>query len=98
MKDVPPSSSRSSRSPGRRRRGWRIVLRVLLAVVVLLAAGAATLWIAAREALGSRPVGARLSRIERSPQWRDGAFRNRLPRVDGPGGRMVTEFFFGGCA
>ena len=36
------------------------------------------------------------ARLDRSPQWRDGRFRNRLPRVDGPLHRMVGEFFFGG--
>ena len=35
-------------------------------------------------------------RIERSPQWRDGRFRNRLPRIDGPIWRAFGEFFFGG--
>lgn len=33
---------------------------------------------------------------EQSPQWRDGKFHNRLPRVDGPMVKMLTEFFFGG--
>jgi L-ascorbate metabolism protein UlaG (beta-lactamase superfamily) len=36
------------------------------------------------------------ARIERSPQWRDGRFRNRLARVDGPIWRAMGEFFFGG--
>jgi L-ascorbate metabolism protein UlaG (beta-lactamase superfamily) len=36
------------------------------------------------------------ARIERSPQWRDGKFRNRLPRIDGPMWRAFGEFFFGG--
>ena len=34
--------------------------------------------------------------LGRSPQWRDGRFRNRLERVDGPLWRMFGEFFFGG--
>lgn len=33
---------------------------------------------------------------ERSPQWRDGRFRNRLPRNDGPLPRILGEFLFGG--
>src|SRR5690348_12824693 len=41
---------------------------------------------------------ARRARVERSPQWRDGRFRNALPRVDGPWTRMMREFFFGGSA
>ena len=36
------------------------------------------------------------SRLERSPQWRDGRFQNRLKRVDGPIWRSFGEFFFGG--
>ena len=41
-------------------------------------------------------MSARASRIERSPQWRDGRFRNRLPRIDGPIWRAFGEFFLGG--
>jgi L-ascorbate metabolism protein UlaG (beta-lactamase superfamily) len=36
------------------------------------------------------------ARFERSPQWRDGRFHNRLPRIDGPIWRAMPEFFFGG--
>jgi L-ascorbate metabolism protein UlaG (beta-lactamase superfamily) len=39
---------------------------------------------------------ARRERVLRSPQWRDGRFRNALPRVDGPWSRMMFEFFFRG--
>jgi L-ascorbate metabolism protein UlaG (beta-lactamase superfamily) len=46
--------------------------------------------------MGGRPQGARLARIERSPEWRDGKFRNALPRVDGPYSTMLREYFFGG--
>jgi len=42
------------------------------------------------DALSSR------QRVERSPQWRDGRFRNRLPRHDGAIWRATGEFFFGG--
>ncbi len=38
------------------------------------------------------------SPYEGSPQWRDGRFRNRLPRVDGPLWRMLAEFWLGGSA
>jgi len=34
--------------------------------------------------------------MERSPQWHDGRFHNRLSRVDGPMWRAFGEFFFGG--
>jgi L-ascorbate metabolism protein UlaG (beta-lactamase superfamily) len=39
---------------------------------------------------------ARLERMRRSPQWQDGRFRNRLPRIDAPLPRILREFFFGG--
>lgn len=34
--------------------------------------------------------------FDTSPQWRDGRFRNRLPRIDGPMSKILREFFFGG--
>jgi L-ascorbate metabolism protein UlaG (beta-lactamase superfamily) len=74
----------------------RAVLATLAVLVGLAVAAAGGLWLVAREALGGRVEGARLARVERSPQWRDGAFRNRRPRVDGPFSRMLTEFLFGG--
>ena len=78
------------------RRIARAVIRALVVLVALLAVGAASLWLIARETMGAAPEGARLARMQGSPQWRDGVFRNRLPRVDGPYSRMVGEFFFGG--
>jgi L-ascorbate metabolism protein UlaG (beta-lactamase superfamily) len=79
-----------------RRRLLRAVLLAVAALLLLLAGGGAALWLAARDALGGRVEGARLARAERSPQWRDGQFRNRLPRVDGPALRMLGAFLFGG--
>src|SRR5687768_10005647 len=78
------------------RRIARAAIRTLMVLVALLVVGATSLWLIARETMGAAPEGARLARVQRSPQWRDGAFRNRLPRVDGPYSRMVGEFFFGG--
>ena len=78
------------------RRIARGVIRTLMVLVALLVVGATSLWLIARETMGAAPEGARLARMQRSPQWRDGVFRNRLPRVDGPYSRMVGEFFFGG--
>ena len=63
-------------------------------ILVLLAA--VTLWLIARTPMGGRAEGARLALMERSPEWRDGAFRNRRPRVDGPFLEALTEFAFGG--
>jgi L-ascorbate metabolism protein UlaG (beta-lactamase superfamily) len=74
----------------------RWLSRIVLALVVLAVLGGGTLWLVAREAMGGDAAGERLARAERSPQWREGQFRNRLPRVDGPAGRMMREFLFGG--
>jgi L-ascorbate metabolism protein UlaG (beta-lactamase superfamily) len=45
---------------------------------------------------GARISGARLARAARSPQWRDGKFQNRRPRVDGPIIKGMWKFAFGG--
>jgi L-ascorbate metabolism protein UlaG (beta-lactamase superfamily) len=74
----------------------RGLLWSLLALVVLSMIAAGTLWLIARPAMGRPVEGARLARVERSPQWQDGQFRNRLPRVDAAGGRAMREYFFGG--
>jgi L-ascorbate metabolism protein UlaG (beta-lactamase superfamily) len=74
----------------------RIVLAALGAIVALVLLAALVLWLMARPAMGGRVKGARLAQAERSPQWRDGAFRNRRPRVDGPFLEALTEFAFGG--
>ena len=79
-----------------RRRLLRAILWTLLGLVVLALAGGGTLWLLARESMGGAATGERLARLQRSPQWRDGVFVNRLPRVDGPMGRAMREFIFGG--
>ena len=48
------------------------ILTVLVAIVVVLIAS--TGWL---DALGAAPTGERLARIKRSPNYRDGAFRNQ---------------------
>ncbi len=73
-----------------------MLLWAALGLVALAAAGGGALWLLARPAMGGRVDGERLTRAERSPQWRDGAFRNRRPRVDGPALRMLAGFAFGG--
>jgi L-ascorbate metabolism protein UlaG (beta-lactamase superfamily) len=78
------------------RRRLRALLRGMLALVVLAGAAGLGLYLLARPNLGGPVEGARLARAERSPQWRDGRFGNRLPRVDGPQGRMLRESLFGG--
>jgi len=49
-------------------------------------------------AMGVRPSGARAQRLRRSPQYRDGAFRNRVPATmmpPGSGPAMLRELFVG---
>ncbi len=86
------------RAAAPRRRVRRLLLRAAAALLAIVLLGAASLWLLARDALGGRVEGARLARVEASPQWRDGAFRNVRARVDAPYGRMLGEFFFGGSA
>jgi L-ascorbate metabolism protein UlaG (beta-lactamase superfamily) len=55
------------------------------------------LMIDACSALGSKPSGERLVRIERSSHYRDGRFRNRLPTIhDGMSFSVVRDYFVGG--
>ena len=68
----------------------------MLAVIAIGVLGVGALLLLAREGMGGRLEGARLAAAERSPQWRDGRFVNPLPRVDGPVGKMMREFLFGG--
>jgi hypothetical protein len=51
-----------------------------------------------RAALGSPPTGERAARVRRSPQFRDGAFRNRVPATvlpPGSGKQMLRELLSG---
>jgi L-ascorbate metabolism protein UlaG (beta-lactamase superfamily) len=82
-----------------RRRPRNLLRKLLWAVVTLIVLAAATgttLWFVARDAMGGALTVHHVARAERSPQWRDGKFRNRLPRADGSYARMLGEFMFGG--
>jgi L-ascorbate metabolism protein UlaG (beta-lactamase superfamily) len=50
----------------------------------------------ARNALGYPADDSRRARMARSPQWRDGKFRNVHERIDGPLIKTLRKFFFGG--
>lgn len=54
----------------------RSVMRVLLVGAGVVLAFATVVSVGAWGSLGASPQGARLARIARSPQWRDGAFHN----------------------
>lgn len=79
-------------------RGIRNVVRIGLRVVgglllILLVAGG---WIMfdVWSALGKRPAGERLARIEQSPQYNDGKFRNTLPSVEQEFMPMLKKWLF----
>ena len=68
---------------------------VLLAAVLLVVGLASTSWL---DTLGDAPAGARLARIQRSPNYRDGAFRNPEATSIGPEGgtgNMLRHWLFG---
>src|SRR5687767_10089485 len=75
-----------------KRRIFLIVLLLLAATVVVLLHS--TEWLVS---LGGRVEGARLARAQRSPQWADGAFRNREPRgtTRTSNREMLRRQFFG---
>lgn len=50
----------------------------------------------ARNAIGYSASSSRRARSERSPQWRDGKFRNVNERIDGPLFTTLRQFVFGG--
>ena len=70
----------------RRRRVLLALLAAVAAVVVVLIGS--TGWL---DALGAAPTGERLARIQRSPNYRDGAFRNPVATSLGtPGSGWAT--------
>jgi L-ascorbate metabolism protein UlaG (beta-lactamase superfamily) len=70
--------------------------RRFVAGVVLAAAGVGFISWDAWTPTGARAQGERLARMQASPQWKDGRFVNALARHDGPYGKMMREWFFGG--
>lgn len=74
----------------------KYILIFLFIAVILFAAG---VWLFMQTApFGKYPEGKRLARIEQSPNYRDGAFRNLSPTgvqiSDKPMARSLYEFFF----
>ncbi len=69
---------------------------LVLALATLAGVGAVSLgiaWQRASPAMGALATGARRDRMAASPQWRDGAFANRLPQVDGGVTRVLAKQF-----
>jgi L-ascorbate metabolism protein UlaG (beta-lactamase superfamily) len=78
-------------------RRWfrRLAIGAAGLVGVLVVSGVA-LWLAARPALGTAPTGARLARMQASPQWNGTGFGNVRARVDAPPRRMLAGLMFDG--
>jgi L-ascorbate metabolism protein UlaG (beta-lactamase superfamily) len=71
------------------------VAGVLGAIAVAVLGG---LWASAHRAMGAAAEGARLERMQASPQWRanERRFGNVRERIDGSGWEMAQRWFFGG--
>src|SRR3954468_9420573 len=71
-----------------------------LAMSAAFAGGAALAWLArdVPRAMGGRPRGERAARVQASPQFRDGKFRNSIPTLTIPsnGAKLLHDAVFGG--
>jgi L-ascorbate metabolism protein UlaG (beta-lactamase superfamily) len=79
-------------SPLRARKAWKVVRRVLGALLLLLAMGILFLLVGSWQALGHGAEGARLARMEKSPHWQDGVFANPEPLVNHMGSAFLGMF------
>jgi L-ascorbate metabolism protein UlaG (beta-lactamase superfamily) len=71
---------------------WRRVLRAGRWLAVIVFVGLALVLADAWTAMGHRAVGARRTRMERSPQWKDGRFVNPQPLHNDNWGAMTAMF------
>lgn len=69
---------------------WMFIVITGLGLVVV------ALVMSAGERTGAQPSGARLAKIQGSPQWQGRRFKNRLARIDGSFVDMARQYFFGG--
>src|SRR5690554_2412599 len=70
----------------------RFMLITLLSLVLVVILG--TWWFTRQPHFGKLPSGERLARIEQSPNYRDGAFRNQTPTPNfSNGGNFFTVFY-----
>jgi len=77
--DVTRGTRRTGGTRTRRKRFVRFIARAAGGLTLLLLVAAMALRIAAGSALGDAPEGARLARVEASPNYADGKFRNTEP-------------------
>jgi len=85
-------SDETTDPPKPRRPWWRRLLRVAAYIGALLLAVGLVMLAQAWEALGKGPEGARLERVEASPQWGDGIFENPQPLWNDTWGMVVESF------
>lgn len=71
-----------------------------MAIGAAFLGGAALAWLArdVPRAMGGKPRGDRAARVQASPQFRDGKFRNSIPTLTVPsnGAKLLHDAFFGG--
>ena len=71
---------------------------MIIIVVIIAVLGLSVLLFMRQEKFGRPPQGARLERIQKSPNYRDGAFQNQLPTPRGPENTsfaaMMWEYWF----
>lgn len=74
------------------KRRWRFAWRAVLLVAGLGLAGIAAVLLGSCASFGGTPDAAQQARIERSPQWRDGRFRNVEPVWSDTGSALRRGF------
>jgi L-ascorbate metabolism protein UlaG (beta-lactamase superfamily) len=77
----------------------KFLKKIMVILLVILGLLCLSVWLFMRQAsFGTAPKGARLERIQRSPQYRNGAFHNQHPTPNFTNGAtffsVVREFFF----
>lgn len=70
---------------------WRRIAGTLAGIAAAIAAGI-TLTLSGCQSFGEHATGARLARMERSPEWRDGAFHDAQPMWNDMGRALAHGF------
>jgi len=80
----------------KRRRFAKRALKVFAILVAVVVTGLIGVVISAGDTPGAAATGARLKRMQASPQWQETSFGNELPQIDGSYWEMTWEWLFGG--
>lgn len=86
---APPLVTVAPIAPPRSRRIWRAIRRILGVAAGLLGAFVLVLLVESWQALGHGATGARLERVQHSPEWHGGAFNNPEPLVNHMGAAFL---------